>query len=127
MTEQPIGPDPDPPLKRVEKITIMLKEYDALRAEIISRINSRWQMTGLAIGLLSAIGFARSDASYFWVFAAIAAIFLLVLWRQSILLMRHCGLRIAEIENRVNELGGDELLAWESRAVTQRLSLPNRW
>jgi hypothetical protein len=103
------------------RIDILLKEYDTLRAEIISRSNNRFATIGLIIAL-GAFVLTRpeeSAVSPFVLAAPVLAILLVTLWRLGQLIKR-CSLRIAEIEARINQLMGEELLAWEGR-ICKRL------
>lgn len=112
------GPDED----RKLRIDILLKEYDTLRTEILQRGNLR---VG-AIGLFVAIGilfFGESDGAFLW--RVVAALLVLgaagVIWIESWYGVGLCAFRLREVENRVNELAGEELLVWESTWASRRL------
>ena len=102
-----------------EKIEILFKEYDTLRAEIINRAGWGNQAVAIVAGLFAAIlawGATRPPAGAFWGAVAVVVVtsagLLIITYRDINLVSR----RIAEIESRINRLsGGDDLLGWESR------------
>ena len=97
------------------KIDILLKEYDTLRTEIIHRINNRWRATGFGIAAVALVGsLSALDKQLVTLIVVASALALLALWSRSWYLIQRCELRIAEIEQRVNEIAGERLLVWET-------------
>ena len=70
-------------LSSKDQINILLKEYDTLRAEILSRMSHRWQMLGL-IGVIITFISAQSGAIVGRVIAGVMAAGLLGLWVNSV-------------------------------------------
>ncbi len=98
-----------------DRIDVLLKEYDTLRSEIIGRINSRFTVLGLGVGL----GLASLNVGSWSVWKAGSIGLLLVGLSAAALTARHwirkCSARLADIEVEVNSLaGGAALLKWES-------------
>jgi hypothetical protein len=96
-----------------DKIQILLKEYDTLRAEIIARTNHGFQLTGLGGAVLMWL-VSRPDDARFWV---LVATFLMVFGYMGWITFRDISKaagRIRQIEAKVNKLAGDELLEWET-------------
>ena len=109
-----------------EMIAILLKEYDALRAEILSRSNSHHQLVGITATLIAAtlaFGAARIDfdrgflnANVFVIvgvviaLVAAAALAARIAARNTTALGRH----IASLEKQINGLVGEKLLGWET-------------
>jgi len=97
-----------------EKVEVLLKEYGTLREEILQRSNQRFQFIAIA-GAMGAFAIFRTSPLSLTQTAAIIAAVVTVLWvwcRLGHLILR-CSRRIAEIERRVNDLAGDDLLQWE--------------
>ena len=92
-----------------DKIGILMKEYDTLRAEIIARTSGGFQLIAIGAGVF-ALSIQRQGSIAFWVFLGCATAGLLgfthVLFRDG----RMCAERIREIEAQVNKLANDDLL-----------------
>ena len=100
-------------MKEVEKIQILQKEYDTLRAEILNRIGHRFTFLSFAgaIGgyaIFSENKLTDDQSSVLWICADI----LLCLWAWIGLLMKRCSDRVAAIEREINALAGETLLKW---------------
>jgi hypothetical protein len=110
------------PLGPKERISTLLKEYDTLRAEILSRINHRWQMLGL-IGVIVSFISARDGSTLSLDLVPAYAMILLLfgLWLRSDFHLDVLSVRIAEIEKKVNEIAGETLLEWETRGARRLL------
>lgn len=110
------GAPVEPPLTRHQKIEILMREYDTLRTETLERISSWFQICGGAgaavVGIL-VIGAAYS-AALAAVLLVIFPIPIFVMFRNVDFDMRELGSRIREIENQVNQLAEEDLLAWEN-------------
>ncbi len=106
------------PLSDWEKTQVLLKEYDALRAQILQYMHQRFQMLTIA-GALGAFALftAKVSTGVQQAALAVAAGVAITVWWTAGYGMALCGNRIAEIELQVNQLAGDgeDLLAWEAR------------
>jgi hypothetical protein len=108
---------------RKGKIEILMKEYDTLRQEILSRINNRFLMLGLIGTFLGFALFADNSLLRSYIFGissrgivvVIGIVILVATWMWLGYLVGVLAARVSAIEQRVNELAGDELLEWETR------------
>ena len=107
-----------------DKINILLKEYDALRTEILTRTNNAYTLlTAAATLVVGAVAwFVTTEAGrskFLWliaILAFLAAVFSYLFW-VIVLSIERCAYRLVEIEARVNQLAGetrDPLLQWET-------------
>lgn len=97
-----------------DKVQVLLKEYDSLRAEILQRINHRFAFLSLFGAMGTYAFFAATDLSaYQKVVLMISALALFGVWWQLGNLIARCSRRIAEIEEAINLVAGDPLLRWE--------------
>jgi len=102
-----------------EKIMILFKEYDTLRAEAISRSGGGYQVIAIFAGLIAAIlawGATHPPVATFW--AAVGTLILAAIFSAFLVLRDIYAIarRVAEIERAINHLAGDqELLIWESK------------
>ena len=101
-------------MEEKDKIHILLKEYDTLRAEILQRIGHRFAFLGLS-GAVGAYVFftAQSLSSYQTVVLIITIFILFGVWWQLGNLIARCSNRIAEIEGLINSIAEETLLRWE--------------
>ncbi|MDQ3563210.1 MAG: hypothetical protein M3436_03395 [Pseudomonadota bacterium] len=97
-----------------DKVQILLKEYDTLRAEILQRIAHRFASLGL-IGAMGAYAFFIEEQLIKdqIIVLTISVIVVGVNRFQQGNLIRRCSNRIAEIEVAVNSLAEGKLLVWE--------------
>ena len=97
-------------------VNVLLREYDTLRAEILARVKSRFDMLIFTAPAATFIA-SQGQLSRNWRFAVVvgAAAFLLSLWFYFGSAINQCSVRIAEVEGMINELVGSPLLQWESR------------
>ena len=100
-------------LRTIEKINILLKEYDTLRTEAIARINSRFAFLGLLIAVVAFAGSKNSTST--WVAAVVISIPLLGIWLYLGHLLCRISDGVVRIEREVNKLAGAHLLDWEAR------------
>ena len=97
-----------------DKVQILLKEYDTLRAEILQRIGHRFG----CLGLMGAVGvyafFMPKDLGVYQIIVLTISILVLLVvrWQLGNLIAR-CANRNAEIEEIVNKIAGETLLRWE--------------
>lgn len=101
-------------ISTVEKIQILLHEYDTLRSEILARSGHMYQIVTLCGALFVLIISLTPLGIKFW-FTLGAAIIVVIIF--SWLISRDIGKaakRLREIENHINMVAGDKILAWES-------------
>ncbi len=98
------------------KIDILVKKYEILRTELLQRINRRFTCIGLT-GAVVVYGFFKVEKyTIVSILILIIAFSILgVIWFHFGRRIHQFSLRIAEIEQRINCLVGDELLVWETR------------
>lgn len=98
-----------------DKIVILCKEYDTLRAEIIARTNNCYQLWGAGAAAIAWLATRLRIWSFWALVTAFGLIFLGVFWalyRDINALSK----RISVIEGKINHFfGRDELLEWETR------------
>lgn len=95
-------------------IDVILHEYDALRAEVVSRSDARFQLVGFLAIAATLLGTQISEAARGWLIGITVAGFIAI-WLRFGFLMKRCAKRIREIEDYVNDKLGSELLVWENR------------
>ncbi len=95
-----------------EKLTVLLKEYDSLRAEVLARTNHIYQLFAIAGGAATWL-LSRSIDGRFWLLMCGLATVVLAGWWTSVRDIKKCATRIGELETKVNELVGEDLLQWE--------------
>lgn len=113
-----------------EKIMILFKEYDTLRAEVISRSSGGYQVIAIFGGLFAALlawGATHPPIAVFWAAVltlAVGVIFAaFTVFRDIYVIAR----RLAEIEKTINHLAGDQqLLIWESNRGSAASGLVRR-
>jgi len=97
------------------RVTVLMHEYDTLRAEILQRMSHRFAIMGFAGVVGGYMLFEVKRASdYQTLFLAVAAAFLLAIWWQMGRVMLRCSNRIAEIELAVEQLLPGVGMCWES-------------
>jgi hypothetical protein len=93
-----------------QKIEILLREYDALRADIANRNNNTFEVFAAAIGLVIGALVYRA-----WLLLGIVIILigpaLYFLWRD----LRENATRLLQIEDDVNRRAGERLLRWDTQ------------
>jgi hypothetical protein len=112
----PVPDAPVPPISDDDKlkITVLLKEYDTLRQEVVGRISSRFGLVGFGSALGIYLISQQPTVGRLVIVALWAAVMAILWWRTGLLIHR-CSLRLREIERLVNALARDQLLVWESR------------
>ena len=98
-----------------DKIDILFREYDTLRAEIMARSGHNIQMYGICaivIGWLITQPFNLKLLGGF-LFVAIAFFLIFKAMRRDI---NKAAAKLQELEQRINSLAGEELLTWEQKS-----------
>ena len=122
-------------LRRQSKIEVLLKEYDRLWDEMISRMNNRFAVIGYLGGLLAFIVYQTKNVAWpeamwplsllrlpkdiLWPSALVVVglFFLFVIWRRFGTLIKRLAWRVSQIEKQVNELIGEDVLVWETLQI----------
>ena len=106
--------------KERQKITILLAEYNTLRAEVMAARSAFHQAIRIGITVLIAlVGFALSKgiASHYWVIwliaSAVALLLLSLVYWNDVNTFKFTA-RLRELEAEINRRAGERLLIWES-------------
>jgi hypothetical protein len=100
---------------QVRAVEVVLHEYDSLREEVLSRMNSRFQLLGLVGIAATLLGVSGVSKHWHWVFVVVIAILILLgLWLYFGLAIKRCAARLRQIEEEVNNAFGRQVLAWET-------------
>ena len=107
---------------RLERINILLKEYDTLRAEILQRTNAGFALVGVEVAAFTWLltqCLTRGLRWWQWlILFLLALVFGCAAWKGQQFInvqIRRCAVRIWRIERWINYLAGDHLLEWETR------------
>jgi hypothetical protein len=104
------------------KVTVLLQEYDTLRAEILVRTQQRSLLLGVAATLLAiAAANYRELPPDWWIWKMSLPVTVIAIWWWLSVLLADCALRVREIEQEVNTRCGEVLLRWESAIAAKRL------
>ena len=118
-----------------QKITILLAEYNTLRAEIIAAKGSAWQAVSLIVPVIVAIvGFYVSTTMHptFSIVGSgvgfIVVIILFAVWGVDMSTRKFAG-RLRELEDDINRRAGERLLLWENEhgwgSMLRKTHVPN--
>ena len=110
------------PIEDKDKINILLKEYDTLREETLSRMNNRFVMLGMTAAFLGFVLFSdnvRLDSHMLGltlrtIVLVCGIMVVLAIWLFFGYLVGTLARRVAAIERHVNQIAGERLLRWES-------------
>jgi hypothetical protein len=101
------------PLETKDKIQILLQEYGGLRTEIIHRYNNIYQLITVgAVVFVWAVSHPPDSTLWFGFGASVVTISFFS-WSLRLDTARAAE-RAREIEQEINELAGEELMAWET-------------
>ena len=118
-----------------QAIDVLLHEYDALRAEILARASSRFQLTGFAAVVATLLGVQKSilPTIAIWVIIGVLAVGAIAIWLIFRSYINKCAARVWQIEEEINAEMGEPLLIWEShrlsspRPLEAKSAIRNRW
>ncbi len=99
-----------------QKVTILLKEYEALRAEALARMNARFGFLGLAVGMMS-LAYSRDSLTSLDILVVLA--FLVAVWFYIGQLLHRLRKGLERVEAEINRLAGEELLVWETKSSSR--------
>jgi hypothetical protein len=97
-----------------DKIAILLKEYDSLRGETVSRTTNCYQLWAAAGAAMAWIT-SRPIDWRLWILAITLALIFLGVFGALYRDINGLCERVSVIESKVNALAGEELLEWETR------------
>ena len=113
-----------------DSISVMMKEYDALRAEVLKRIEVMNQVASLALivpGTIFAFGFQTQDATLILLYPLLALVLSLI-WSQSDRRAREIGYYInTRIESRFEGAMGWEHFMDSTRTAHKLFDLDAVW
>jgi hypothetical protein len=98
-------------------IDIVLHEYDSLRAEIVSRMDARFQLIGFLAIVATLLGTTDISNLSRTLLVIAALILFACVWFLFGFYIKRCAERLREIEEEVNKKLGDDVLVWESRRL----------
>ena len=110
------------------KISILLHEYDTLRAELIQRHSALLQaigvfaavLVGLTVVLFTKVPFTLFDSLFNTLVIGVLIAIPSEVFFLTVLAINHdverAARRVREIETAVNDLVGEKLLKWESKS-----------
>lgn len=109
------------PLKPMEKIQVLMMEYNTLKTEIFEQSRIMHQVFGVggtvSIAIVAFI-FTNNTVLSFIVGSALIAMlvfFMYAIARMMTYVADECSKRLLELEHHINALAQDDLLAWEHR------------
>jgi hypothetical protein len=105
-------------------IDALFHEYDALRAEIVARTSSRFQLVGLA-AVAATLVTAKWAAGWGILLISVGTIiFAAVIWLAFRLYINRCAARLEQIEDQINKQirqcswpNNQPVLMWESKLL----------
>jgi hypothetical protein len=113
---------------RDAKSSILLKEWETLRTEILARMQSQFQLLTFTVVAATFI-YSQQRLGNFWRLAGIVIVLMVVwiAWAGFRRAINRCAERIREIEVAVNTLFDDNLLQWEYRVQREREQPAASW
>jgi hypothetical protein len=124
--QQPLSED----ILTSDAIAVMMKEYDALRAEVLTRIQLMHQVTSLALivpGTIFAFGFQTQNATLILLYPILALVLALI-WSQCDRRSREIGYYIhTRIESRLKDVMGWEHFMDSTRTAHKLFDLDALW
>src|SRR5438067_2430716 len=99
-------------------INVLLHEYDTLRAEIVSRASSRFQLVGLAAVAATIVtarwGTGKHQRGILEVTVALTILAGVAIWALFLFYINRCAGRLKQIEAEINKALGCSVLIWEN-------------
>jgi hypothetical protein len=101
------------------RLTVLLEEYRALRAETTSRISSSMTLVGFVAAGVGLVATFHGDVS--WVAALLLGMFVLIVWLSNLWMVGRLGKRVRTVEGEINRSARiayslsdrDQLMRWE--------------
>lgn len=113
----PVGYPKTIPEGNLQRISILLKEYDTLRTEILQRRAAGFALAPILAAIVGWLGY-RILEGHRYTAIAVAVMTLCALFvgpKFMNIRIRRCSARLQRIEQRINSLAADDLLEWESK------------
>lgn len=115
-----------------QKISVLLAEYNTLRAEVMAARGNVAQAVGLTVPVimgLVGLSFSPSLGPPIWIIGAITAIAVAYLglhfmWNEAN--TKHFTTQLRVLEDQINTLAGERLLTWESSHGWGAMVLPTK-
>lgn len=103
-----------------DRIEVLMKEYDTLRAEILVRVQSRFALASILGGAATIAIATEAGGERHWLLGGLVALgaILLWVWLGRLIVIAHKGL--VRLEHAVNGIAGETLLRWEHDRPTAR-------
>lgn len=102
-------------------IGVLLHEYDTLRAEILARTSSRFQLVGLAAVAATIVtanwGSGKHFREILWIAIISTTLAAIVIWVLFVFYINRCAGRLIQIEHEINSALGCSVLIWESYRI----------
>ena len=113
-------------LSQDDRIRILLFEYSALRAEVLTRTGYGYQLCAIFVAIATWIlkEATANSSHYFW--TGVGGLILLFVWAVAINArdLRRAASRVEELEHEINSRAGEHLLIWETlHGVMARMGL----
>jgi hypothetical protein len=103
----------------MDHIEILFKEYDTLRAEIISRQSGGFQLVIIGGAVFAWFG-GHATGQKLWIGVAALVIVSCFLVFRAVQDINLIAKRIGKIEEEINHIAGANLLKWESHLGSER-------
>jgi hypothetical protein len=101
------------------RLSVLLEEYRALRAETAGRISSGMTLVGFVAAGIGLVVSVHGNIS--WVVALLLGVFVLIVWLSNLWMVGRLGKRLSRIEREINRSARiayhlsdtDQLMNWE--------------
>lgn len=119
-------------MDQAQKVTVLLAEYNTLRAEVFTARANFVQAMALMVPVITGlIGISFSPllkipACVIWAVIAFAIVYLTVAFIWNELNIRRFSQHLRVLEGQINTLAGEDLLTWETTHGPGSLLLPLR-
>jgi sulfite exporter TauE/SafE len=97
----------------MEPISILFKEYDALRTEVLGRTSHGHKIGAIGAVVLTWLLARPIDAKFWMILVAVSIVFLTAAW-MTFRDINKASAKLKELEQEINSLAGARLLQWES-------------
>ena len=119
------GASYSPKMDRDDQVEILLKEYDALRTEIVQQMRIRFELVGV-IGVVAGLVLTRDMDTWAVVAVALAGLVGCVwVWGWLRVGIGRCAQQLVQVERRVNTLAGADVLTWQQNQQRRKEGSPD--
>ena len=102
-------------LSEFEKIQILLAEYNTLRDEVISRVDTGYQIVAFVLAALTIVVGVRFDWRMELSLLGTLSLLIWLIWLFAMRDLACLARRVIALEAEINKRSGEELLIYESR------------